>query len=77
MKNFTSAIRREVFIYIIITFFLALIMHSDLLTNPSSRFEMMYAKENYSHPILYSFIIYSILYIIRKILDFVIILFSK
>ncbi len=52
------------------------LMHSDLLSEPSGRFQLMYEKGNYAHPFLYTFIIYSILFIIRKILDFIIGLFE-
>lgn len=52
-------------------------MHSDLLSNPSARFDMMFEKENYAHPFLYTFIIYSIFFIIRKVLDFIIGLFEN
>ena len=77
MKRFKLAIKKEFFIYLLLFFVLTIVMHSDLLSNPSSRFEMMYQKGNYSHPFLYSFVIYSILFIIRKILDFLIGLFEK
>ena len=77
MKKFKLFIKREIFFYLAILVVLALVSHGDLLTNPSSRFQLMYEKENYAHPFLYSFIIYSILFIIRKILDFIIGLFEK
>ena len=77
MKNFKVALKREFFIYIAILILLTLVMHSDLLSNPSSRFEMMYEKGNYTHPFLYSFVIYSIFFVLKKILDFIIHLFEK
>jgi hypothetical protein len=77
MEKFKLAIKKEIFIYIIMFFFLTLIMHSDLLGDPSSRFVMMYEKGNYFHPFLYTFVIYSILFIVRKILDFIIGLFEQ
>ena len=77
LQKFKIAIKREVIIYIVMLLVLTLLMHSDLLTNPSSRFEIMAEKGNYSHPFLYTFVIYSILLIIRKILDFIIGLFEK
>ncbi len=77
LQKFKLAIKREVYIYLIMLFILALVMHIDLLTNPVSRFETMYEKGNYSHPFLYTFIIYSILFIIRKILDFIISIFER
>jgi len=76
-QKFKLAIKREALIYIVMLLVLAIIMHMDLLSNPSSRFETMVEKGNYSHPFLYTFILYSILFIIRKILDFIIGLFEK
>jgi len=77
LQKFKLAIKREALIYIVMLLVLTLLMHSDLLTNPSARFEIMVEKGNYSHPFLYTFFIYSILLIIRKILDFIIGLFEK
>ena len=77
MKNFKLIIKKEFFIYLLLFFILALIIHSDLMTSPSSRFDLMYKRGNYFHPFLYTFVIYSILFIFRKILDFLIGLFEK
>jgi hypothetical protein len=77
MEKFKLAIKREFFIYLAILILLSLVMHSDLLSDPSSRFQMMHEKENYSHPFLYSFVIYSILFLIRKTLDLILGLFKK
>ena len=77
LQKFKLAIKREALIYIAMLLVLTLVMHIDLLSNPASRFEIMVEKGNYSHPFLYTFIIYSIILIIRKILDFIIGLFEK
>ena len=77
MKKFKLFIKREIFFYLAILVVLALISHGDLLTNPSSRFQLMHEKGNYAHPFVYTFVVYSILFIIRKILDFIIGLFEK
>ena len=77
LQKFKLAIKREVLIYIAMLLVLTLVMHNDLLSDPSSRFQTMYEKGNYSHPFLYTFIVYSILLIIRKTLDFIIGLFEK
>ena len=77
MEKFKLAIKREIFIYLVMLFLLALVTHSDLLSDPSSRFQMMHEKGNYFHPFLYTFIVYSVLFIIRKVLDFIIGLFEK
>jgi len=77
LQKFKLAIKREVLIYIAMLLVLALVMHNDLVSDPSSRFQIMYEKGNYSHPFLYTFFVYSILFIVRKVLDFIIGLFEK
>ena len=77
MEKFKLFIKKETLVYLVILFVLTLIMHSDLLSNPISRFQIMYEKGNYSHPFVYTFVIYSILLILRKILDFIIGFFEK
>ena len=77
LQKFKLALKREALIYIVMLLVLALVMHLDLLNNPVSRFEIMVEKGNYSHPFLYTFFIYAILFIIRKVLDFIIGLFEK
>ncbi len=76
LRKFKQEVKKEFFIYLVIFFILALISHSDLLTNPSARFQMLREKENYFHPFLYTLILYTILFIIRKVLDFIIGLFE-
>jgi len=77
MGKFTLAVKREILIYLAMLFVLSLVMHSELLGSPLLRFQMMQDKENYFHPLLYTFVIYSILFIFRKILDFILGLFEK
>lgn len=77
MEKLKLAIKREFLVYLVMLFVLGLVMHSDLLSDPSSRFQMMHEKGNYSHPFLYTFIIYIILLFIRKTLDFITGLFRK
>ena len=77
MEKFKRAIKEEIFIYLAILLVLSLVAHSDLLSDPLKRVQMIYEKGNYMHPFLYSFIIYSILFVIRKTLDFILSLFEK
>jgi len=77
LQKFKLALKREAIIYIVMLLVLTIVMHNDILTNPSSRFEIMVEKGNFSHPFVYTLVIYSILLIIRKILDFIIGLFEK
>lgn len=76
-KNFKPVLKREFYYYLLTLIILALIAHSDLLSDPLSRFNLMHEKENYFHPLLYSFIIYSVILIIRKSIDFIVGLFEK
>ncbi|MDQ7086008.1 MAG: hypothetical protein Q9M36_14340 [Sulfurovum sp.] len=77
LNKFKRAIKKEVVIYILMLFALTILMHSDILTHPLLRFEMMNDKENYTHPLLYTLIIYLPFLVIRKLLDFIIGLFDK
>ena len=77
VEKFKLTIKRELLYYLLTLLALALIMHIDLLSDPSSRFDTMREKENYSHPFVYSFIIYGIILIFRKIIDFIMGLFKK
>ena len=77
LENFKHTIKKELIIYLLVVLVLTLIMHSDLLTNPSMRINLMYEKENYSHPFLYSFFVYSAILILRKIIDFLSAIYTK
>jgi hypothetical protein len=71
------SIKKELLYYLLTLLILALIMHIDLLSDPFSRLTKMHERENYSHPFLYSFIIYSVLFLLRKTIDFIIGKFEK
>ena len=77
VEKFKLAIKKEILIYLFILLALALVMHSDLLSNPFLRLHNMHEKGNYSHPFLYSFVIYSTILILRKTIDFIIGIFEK
>ncbi len=77
LEKFKNTFKKEILYYLITLIVLALIMHIDLLSDPFARLEIMSAKENYMHPFLYAFIVYSIFFIFRKIIDFVLGLFEK
>ena len=75
--KFKQALKRELLIYLSMLIALALIMHIDLLSDPSARFHAMQEKDNYTHPLLYSFVVYTVILILRKTIDFVTGLFQK
>ena len=77
IKKFKLVIKKEILYYLFTLLTLALIMHSDLLNNPFLRLHNMHEKGNYSHPFLYSFVIYSTILILRKTIDFIISMFEK
>jgi len=77
IQKLKIAAKKEVLYYLITLVVLSLIMHIDLLSDPSYRFEVMKEKDNYSHPFLYSFIIYSVFLLIRITIDFIIVIFKR
>ncbi len=77
LEKFKLAIKREIFYYLLTLVLLTLIMHIDLLSDPLSRFEAMQEKGNYSHPFIYTFIVYGVLLIFRKSIDFVVGIFTR
>jgi len=77
LKNFKPVIKKELFIYLLTLLVLTLIIHSDLVSDPSSRMNLMYEKGNYTHPFLYSFVVYSVILILRKTIDFITGIFEK
>lgn len=77
MEKFKYFLKKEILFYLGIFLILAFVAHADFLTHPSDRFQMMFEKGNYLHPFFYTFIVYAILLIIRKSLDFIFGLFEK
>ena len=70
-EKFKLFIKKEVLYYVLTFIVLALIFHIDLLSDPLSRFELMNAKENYSHPFFYALIVYGSMFILRKFIDII------
>lgn len=77
LEKFKLALKKEFLYYLLTLFALALIMHIDLLSDPLSRFHSMNEKGNYSHPFLYSAVVYGVILILRKTIDFIIGIFEK
>ena len=77
IKKFKHTIKREILYYLLTLLALALIMHIDLLSDPFARLHTMSEKGNYFHPFLYSFFIYILILILRKIIDFISSIFEK
>jgi uncharacterized membrane protein len=70
-------IKRELLIYSSILLVLILIMHPDMLSDPVARLGLMQQQKNYIHPLLYSFFVYLIIFVLRSALGAVIRLFKK
>ena len=77
IDKFKLAIKKEILYYLLTLLVLALIMHIDLLSDPFSRLQTMSEKGNYTHPFLYSFIVYGVILILRKTIDFIAGMFNK
>ena len=77
LDKFKKAIKKELLYYLFTFIVLALILHIDLLSDPLSRLELMQEKENYTHPFVYSFVVYGVILIVRKVIDFVVGIFAK
>jgi len=77
IQKFKHTIKKEIVFYLLTLLALALIMHIDLLSDPFSRLQTMQEKGNYTHPFLYSFFVYFIILVLRKIIDFVMGIFEK
>lgn len=75
--KFKQVLKKELLIYLLTLLVLALIMHIDLLSDPSARLQAMQEKENYTHPLLYSFVVYTVMLIVRKTIDLITGLFQK
>ncbi len=43
-------------------------MHPDLLSAPLDRFTHMFERQNYFHPLLYAFVLYIMLMLLRLII---------
>jgi len=69
--------KKEILYYLVTLIVLALIMHFDLLSDPLARIEAMKEKGNYFHPFIYSFVVYSVMLVLRIIIDLISKIFEK
>lgn len=61
----------EIFYFTVILLVLAFMQHSDLLTSPAQRVELMAEKGNFLHPLLWAFSVYAVVGIIRLIVSYI------
>ncbi len=70
-------LKTELTIYTVLLTVLIFIMHPDLLSEPTVRLGLMQEKENYIHPLLYTFFVYLVLYFFRAVIGFIMKFFNK
>lgn len=59
--------KKELLLYLGILLLSALAFHSDLLSNPTARLEMMSERANYYHPLVFGFGVYLVIGVFRLI----------
>jgi len=73
--------KKELLIYLAILFVLSVATHPDFITHPITRIENLPHSGAYGlgvlHPLVFSFIIYFLIFIIRFVIKKVKIIFSK
>ena len=69
--------KRELLIYATILLVLILVMHPDMITDPKTRLGLMQQHQNYIHPLLYTFFVYLILFVLRSAVKALVRLFKK
>jgi len=72
-----NILKKELTIYTALLTLLILLMHPDLLSDPTARLGLMQTQGNYIHPLLYTFFVYLIIYFFRAIVGFVKKFFDK
>jgi len=66
-----NKIKIELLYFFAILIILAIIQHSDLLSSPLTRAQLMIDKGNYLHPLLWTSVIYLVLGVLRVIAEFI------
>lgn len=67
----------ELIYFFVILFILALMQHSDLLSSPMTRVELMTEKQNYLHPMLWSAPVYIIVATVRVVIKYIVFLKNR
>jgi hypothetical protein len=66
---------REAVIFAVLLILLAFLMHPDLISG--ERFAVMSERGNFFHPLLYTFLIYIVLFIVRFLFAKILKIFKK
>ena len=72
-----NILKKEIFIYAALLTLLIVLMHPDLLSDPTQRLKNMQVMGNYVHPLLYTFFVYLVVYFFRTIFSFMMKFFRK
>lgn len=70
-------IRKELLIYLALLVVLALFQHPDLLSSPLTRLNFMLNRQNYFHPLLWTFIVYILIGFVRLVISGIVYLRSR
>lgn len=70
-------LRTELIYFFAILFILALIQHSDLLSAPIARVDLMLEKQNYLHPLLWTLPAYIVVGVFRIIIKYMLFLKNR
>lgn len=70
-------LKTELIYFFVILLLLAIIQHSDLLSSPMARVDLMLEKQNYLHPLLWTIPVYAVVLIFRLILKYILFLKNR
>lgn len=70
-------LRTELIYFFVILLILAVIQHSDLLSAPMARVDLMLEKQNYLHPLLWTMPAYIVVGIFRAIVRYILFLKNR
>lgn len=70
-------LRTELIYFLLILLILAIIQHSDLLSAPTARVDLMFEKQNYLHPLLWTIPVYIAIGIFRLIIKYMLFLKNR
>jgi len=68
---------REAVVYTVLLILLSLLMHPDFFSHAQERLSHMHARENYYHPVIYTFFVYILLLFVRIVIKKVISIVKK
>jgi hypothetical protein len=67
----------ELVYFLAILLVLSLLQHSDLLTSPFGRIDLMVEKGNFFHPLLWTSLIYILIGFVRLIIKYIVFLKNR